>query len=62
MYSIYFTICAFFFNVVLMIAYFSRKRVKKVENFFYSGLIISSFIGLLAVNLYSKAAVVLLFA
>ena len=47
MYSIFFTICAFFFNVVLMIAYFSRKRIKKVENLFYSGLIISSFIGLL---------------
>ena len=47
MYSIYFTLCAFFFNELLLIAYFFRKKVKKIENVFYSGLIIASFIGLL---------------
>ncbi len=47
MYSIYFTICAFFFNELLLVAYFFKKKVKKLENVFYSGLIIASFLGLL---------------
>ena len=47
MFSIYFTICAFFFNALLLVAYFFKKRVKRIENVFYSGMLISSFLGLL---------------
>ena len=58
MYSIYFTICAFFFNLLLLIVYFSKKRIKKIENLFYSGLIISSFLGLI-VESYSAYLVLI---
>ena len=47
MYSYYFTICSLCFSFLLLFAYFSKKRVKRAENVFYSGVVISSFIGLL---------------
>ena len=47
MYSYYFTICTLFFNFLLMFAYFAKKKVKRVENGFYSGVVICSFLGLI---------------
>ena len=45
--SIYITVCTLFFNVLLLFGYFCKKRVKRIENIFYSGVIIMSFLGLL---------------
>ena len=47
MYSFYITICTLFFNILLLSAYFPKKRVKRVENYYYSGVLITSFLGLL---------------
>ena len=43
MFSIAFTITALVFNILLIIVYFSKKRIDMIENRFYSGLIITSF-------------------
>ncbi len=48
MYSYYFTISALFFDALLFSAYFYKKRVKRIENIFYSGVIITSLLGLIA--------------
>lgn len=44
MYSISFTIASLVFNLLLVIVYFSKKRVDMIENRFYIGLIFSSFL------------------
>ena len=43
MYSIAFTITGIVFDLLLIVIYFSKKRVDMLENKFYSGLIISVF-------------------
>ena len=44
--NVYFTVSAIFFNVLLMILFYSKKRIKIEENIFYSGMILASFFGL----------------
>ena len=48
MYSYYFTVSALVFDALLFSAYFYRKRVKRIENIFYAGVIITSLLGLIA--------------
>ena len=43
MFSIAFTIAGLAFNILLIIIYFSKKRIDMIENRFYTGLIITSF-------------------
>ena len=43
MFSIAFTIAGLVFNILLIIIYFSKKRIDMIENRFYTGLIITSF-------------------
>ena len=42
--TIFLTIISFFYNVLLMIAYFSKDKIKTLENKVYSKLIIINFI------------------
>ena len=44
MYSISFTIASLVFNILLIIVYFSKKRVDIVENRLYIGLFFTSFL------------------
>lgn len=44
--TIFFTIVSLFYSVLLMIAYFSRKKISILENKVYSNLIIINFIGI----------------
>lgn len=45
--TIFLTIISFFYNVLLMIAYFSKDKIKTLENKVYSKLIIINFIGII---------------
>ena len=42
--NLYFTICAFFCSLLLLIVFFSKERIKNNETNFFSVLLISSFI------------------
>ena len=44
--SIYFTACCLIFTTILLIAYFSKKRIKTSENAIFSGISIITFISL----------------
>lgn len=44
MYSISFTIASLVFNILLVIVYFSKKRVDMTENRFYIGIMFTSFL------------------
>ena len=41
-----FTILSLFYIVILMVVYFSKKRINNLENKIYSCLIVDNFIGL----------------
>ena len=43
----FFTICSFFYILMLLIVYFSKKRLSSIENRIYSGLIITNFFGVI---------------
>ena len=43
----FFTICSLIYIILLMIVFFLRKKIFKLENKIYSVLIISNFIGLI---------------
>ena len=43
--GIAFTFCSYFFICLLTVVYFSKARVKSIENKIYSGIIISSLLG-----------------
>lgn len=45
--TIFLTIISFFYSVLLMIAYFSKDKIKTLENKVYSKLIIINFIGII---------------
>ena len=45
--TIFLTIISFFYSVLLMIAYFSKDKIKMLENKVYSKLIIINFIGII---------------
>ena len=45
--TIFLTIISFFYNILLMIAYFSKDKIKTLENKVYSKLIIINFIGII---------------
>lgn len=45
--TIFLTIISFFYSVLLMIAYFSKDKIKTLENTVYSKLIIINFIGII---------------
>ena len=45
--TIFLTIISFFYSVLLMIAYFSKDKIKTLENKVYSELIIINFIGII---------------
>lgn len=45
--TIFLTIISFFYNVLLMIAFFSKDKIKTLENKVYSKLIIINFIGII---------------
>lgn len=44
--TIFFTIASLMYNVLLMIAYFSKDKIKTSENKVYSKLIIINFVGI----------------
>ena len=44
--SIYFTICCLIFTTLLLVAYFSKKRIKTSETAVFSGILICTFISL----------------
>ena len=43
--AIAFTVCSFFFSILLTIVYFSKERIQHLENKIYSVLIVSNLIG-----------------
>lgn len=45
--TIFLTIISFFYSVLLMIAYFSKDKIKTLENKVYSKLIVINFIGII---------------
>ena len=45
--TIFLTIISFFYSILLMIAYFSKDKIKTLENKVYSKLIIINFIGII---------------
>ena len=45
--TIFLTIISFFYSVLLMIAYFSKDKIRTLENKVYSKLIIINFIGII---------------
>ena len=45
--TIFFTIASLFYSTLLMIAYFSKDKIKTPENKVYSKLIIFNFIGII---------------
>lgn len=45
--SIYFQICSTAYMILLMVVYFSKKKIMNIENKIYSALIITAFIGLI---------------
>lgn len=45
--SMTFSACSLVYSILLVIIYFSRRKLKTVENNLYSGLIISNFIGII---------------
>ena len=46
-YTIFFTICSLFYSVLIGTAYFSKRRIKSVENKIFSWIIITNFIGII---------------
>ena len=45
--NISYTLCSLFFSIMLIIVFFSKKRLQSVENKIYSWLIITNFFGLI---------------
>ena len=45
--SMYFQICSTAYMILLMVVYFSKKKIMNIENKIYSALIITAFIGLI---------------
>ena len=45
--TIFFTIASFFYSSLLMLAFFSKEKIKTEENKIYSKLIIINFIGII---------------
>jgi signal transduction histidine kinase/CheY-like chemotaxis protein len=45
--SLYFQICSTTYMILLMVVYFSKKKIMNIENKIYSALIITTFIGLI---------------
>ena len=45
--TIFFTICSFFYSILLCIVYFSKERIKSVENKIYSWLLLVNLVGIL---------------
>ena len=43
----FFTICSGFYILLLLIVFFSKKRLESIENKIYSWLIISNFLGII---------------
>ena len=50
--TIFLKIISFFYSVLLMIAYFSKDKIKTLENKVYSKLIIINFIGIILLVAY----------
>ena len=45
--TIFFTIASFMYSILLMIAYFSKDKIKNPDNKVYSKLIVINFIGII---------------
>ena len=44
--SMFFTICSLFYSIMLLCVFFSKERIKLLENKIYSYLIIINFLGI----------------